>query len=569
VRSIILALACFAGSLLAIPAGAAVLRPLPGDARPASAIRPLTFAATRGALAGTMAPGQSVSILVHLPGMHENELDAFLATLSASANPRYLTPEEFGRYFGAEPSAYARAIAALRAAGFVIDDLAANRTDIVAHAPALRVEAFFATPLDVRIERGRTFFTARYEPQVPAALAGATITGLDDYLQFHPIGLHRRSPGGAVSGSWQPADLAVGYDLAPLYARGFDGKGVTIANATSGAASASDLATFQQNFGLPLVPLQSYPVGGPLSPSCGQGCGNSESSLDADSATSIAREATFLQVVAHTPSNHNFDLAYAYIVNNLGKTVHVVTTSWGICERDIKKSKSFDYDEGLFKQAAAEGQFWFSASGDNGTDDCNDGGHAVSVDFPGSSPHVVSVGGTNVQGSVNSSGRVTGWAGETTWQYSNSDGASGGGKSIAFPKPKYQNGVTPPDGRRDVPDVSLIADPQNDGVYLCQNGQVQPGWGGTSEAAPMWAGFLAVVQQMHGGKRLADPHARLYKLGQAHAGFHDILTGNNGVPRGRDPYYPSLAFPGYNARAGFDLATGWGSFDAAVLANAY
>lgn len=566
-------LACFAPAL-AVPAGAAVLRPMTTMRLPAASVRPMTLAATRGTFAGEVSPGESVSILVRLQGQHENELAPFLEALQnpGNSNPRYLTPDEFGRYFGADPLTYGRAIAALRAAGFTIDDMFENRTDIAAHAPAVRVAAFFGTPIDRRFERGRLFFTARYEPQIPAALGNAMISGLDDYVQFHPLGLRR--PNGHVQGSWTPDDIAAGYNIAPLYAQGLDGSGVTIANSTAGAANASDVATFQQHFGLPIVPMLSKGVGGALSTSCGRGCGNGESSLDVASATSVARGATFYQVVAHTASNHNFDLSYEFIVNKLATKVHVVTTSWGLCERDFNGTKSKKIDETLLAQAAAEGQFWFSASGDNGTDDCDNGGSAVSADFPGTSPYVISVGGTNVQGKTDGSGRVTAWAGESTWQYSNSDGASGGGRSIFYAKPSYQRGVTPNDGTRDVPDVALLADNQNDGVYLCDNGQIQSGWGGTSEAAPMWAAFLAIVEQskIKSGKTLVDPHLRLYALAKSNMYgnlFHDVLTGNNGVPEGHDPYYPTKSFPGFNAGKGFDLATGWGSFNGAPLLAAY
>ncbi len=571
-RFVSVVLACFA-TALAVPAGAAVLRPMAAGL-PVAPVRPMTLAATRGSYAGRVSPGESISILVRLQGQHENELAPFLASLQnpANANPRYLTPDEFGRYFGADPLTYGRAIAALRAAGFVIDDTFENRTDIAAHAPAMRVAAFFGTPLDLRFERGRLFFTARYEPLIPAALGNATISGLDDYVQFHPLGLRR--PNGQVQGSWTPDDIAGGYNLASLYARGLDGSGVTIANSTAGAANASDVKKFQQHFALPVVPMLSVGVGGPLSTSCGRGCDNGESSLDVASATSVARGATFFQVVAHTSSNHNFDLSYEYIVNKLATKVHVVTTSWGLCEREFNGTKSKAIDEALMEQAAAQGQFWFSASGDNGTDDCDNGSSKISADFPGTSPYVISVGGTNVQGNTDGSGRVTSWAGESTWQYSNSDGASGGGQSIFFPKPPYQKDVTPNDGARDVPDVALLADNVNDGVYLCDNGNIQAGWGGTSEAAPMWAAFLAIVEQSKdkSGKTLVDPHVRLYALARTHrygSLFHDIVAGNNGVPAGDDPYYPSKSFPGFNAGKGFDLTTGWGSFNGAPLLDAY
>jgi subtilase family serine protease len=554
-----------AAALTAAPANASYRRPLPS-----AAVRTLAPASLRGAFAGRMPRQTQVDLYVRIAGQHDNELDAYAMAIMTPGSPyfgRYLTPEQFGGYFGADPIVYNRAIQALRARGFVIDELPENRTDIVAHAPVSAVETFFQTPLDMRVERGRPYFTNRYQPVFPRDLHIAAVSGLDDYGFHHPM--LRQRPNAIINHafSWGPDDVATAYDIQPLYDENLDGKGVTVANATCGAASASDLAIFQNTFSLPRAQLVSTgePKRHSLSTSCGRGYSNGESSLDADWVTAIAREATLHQVVAHGPSNHDFDLVYSFIVNKLGRTVHVVTTSWGACEQSMKGTSSLAIDEKLFAQAVAEGQHWFSASGDNGTDDCQDGTTAVSVDYPGSSRYVISVGGTDVRAKI-AGGNVTAWTGETVWQQSNSNGASGGGASILYPKPAYQQGVTPNDGARDVPDISLIADDVNDGLWMAQGGQLQADWGGTSEAAPQWAGLFAIVEQRNGGGSIADPHARLYQLASSRAYskyFHDITRGNNGVS---DSYG---RFPGYNAAPGFDLATGWGSFIAAPLVRAY
>ena len=558
--------ALLAVALTAVPANASYRRP------PVTAVRTLALPSLHGALAGRVARQTQVDLYIRIAGRHDAELDAYAMAIMTPGSPyyaRYLTPEQFGSYFGADPIAYGRAIETLRRRGFVIDDLPENRTDIVAHAPAPVVEAFFQTPLDIRVEQGRTYFTNRYEPVFPRDLQIAAVSGLDDYGFHHPM--LRRNPNAVInrSFSWGPDDVATAYDIQPLYDENLDGKGVTIANATCGAASSSDLAIFQNAFQLPRAQLVSTPEPGghALTSTCGRGYSNGESSLDADWATAVAREATFHQVVAHGPSNHDFDLVYGFIVNKLGSTVHVVTTSWGVCERDIKGTPSLSIDEKLFAQAIAEGQHWFSASGDNGTDDClnNQKGSAVSVDYPGSSRYVISVGGTNVRAKI-AHGNVQAWQDETVWQESNSDGASGGGRSILYAKPAYQQGVTPNDGTRDVPDISLISDPVNDGRWMAQGGQLQPDWGGTSEAAPQWAGLLASIEQRYGHGKIADPPARLYQRASSRAYprlFHDVLHGNNGV---RDAYG---TFRGYQAGPGFDLATGWGSFIAYPLVKAY
>jgi kumamolisin len=541
----------------------------------------LTREAFHGRIVGPVPSSTPIRLHILLQGRNEAELDRLIELQATAGSPEfgaYLTPQEFGRYFGADPVAYARAVATLRADGFTIAELANNRRDIVAVAPAAVVSKFFATPLDLHAEAGRTFYAARFEPTLPAALHAVTVTGLNDYHVMHS---HMRVRPTFVSGglfSWSPADVAVAYDLNPLYALGYNGKGVSIANATAGAATPADLAHFQAIFKLPAAKLVSTPIDGPLSASCGTDCDNGESTLDVDWATAVARGATFHQVVAHSTANSNFDDVYKYIVDSLGATTHVVTTSWGTCEQDMDRSE-LALDEGYFKQAVAEGQWWFSAAGDNGTDDCQDNTTlAVSVDYPGSSRYVISVGGTNVHATIDGTGKVTKYGSEAVWQYGgcagsytngvDSNGAGGGGRSVLYAKPSYQTALTPKDGRRDVPDVSLLSDDVNDGLFIYQGG-LSGGNGGTSEAAPQWAGLLAIVEQRRANyKSVVDPHVRLYQLAlKSRASyFHDVLTGNNGVPACAGDI---AVFPGYNAQPGFDLATGLGSFIARPLVGSY
>jgi kumamolisin len=499
-------------------------------------------------------------------------------TPGSAAFGSYLTPRQFGRYFGAAPATLAAAITTLQTGGFTIRDVANNRRDIVAAAPARTVATFFATPIDRHREGGRVFYAARFEPLLPAALHAQFVSGLSNYHLLHS---HlRRNPQAVVGGnfSWSPADLATAYDLNPLAAAGLTGKGITIANATAGAATASDLSHFESTFKLPAATLLSTPIDGSLSTGCGSGCDNGESTLDIDAATGTAHNVTFHQVVGHTAANTDFDDVYKYIVDELGATTHVVTTSWGSCEQDMSTSE-MALDNGYFKQAAAEGQWWFSAAGDNGTDDCGDGTTtATSVDFPGSSPYVISVGGTNVHATISAAGSVTKYGSETVWEYGNcsetdglsSNGAGGGGASRVYVKPSYQTALTPKDGRRDVPDVSLLSDDVNDGMFIYQAGALQSGNGGTSEAAPQWAALLAIIEQKKANyTKVLDPHVRLYQLAASsqHATyFHDVVGGNNGVPACAGDI---AVFKGYAAVAGYDLASGIGSYVGAALVDAY
>jgi kumamolisin len=158
------------------------------------------------------------------------------------------------------------------------------------------------------------------------------------------------------------------------------------------------------------------------------------------------------------------------------------------------------------------------------------------------------VGGTHAtcsSGMTNNNPACGGYGSESAWS------GSGGGASAHYAKPTFQTGCSvPADGKRDVPDVALEAD-TSPGNYIAEAG----GWyivGGTSDAAPSWAGYFAELNQKKGGSGLGLPGARLYALCGGNS-FHDITSGNNGA---------------FSAGAGYDKVTGIGTINAAnLLAN--
>lgn len=163
---------------------------------------------------------------------------------------------------------------------------------------------------------------------------------------------------------------------------------------------------------------------------------------------------------------------FQYIATQLRST-HVVSTSWGLCEQYMPAAV-MTTDNNIFMQAAAQGQSWFAAFGDNGADDCGNGGSTAEVDFPASSPYVTGVGGTVLNPLFDANGNATGYGSEAAWS------GSGGGTSVTFAKPSYQQGVRKA-ARRAVPDVALEAGP-NPGNLLVFNGRLYRAWG-TSIAA--------------------------------------------------------------------------------------
>jgi kumamolisin len=509
-------------------------------------------AADVGRYAGPMPGNASVALYIALPGRHQAEIASLIDAQNTPGSPlyhRYLTPAEYGSYFGAEPAALARALASLRAHGFAIDRLAANRRDVEVHAPASVVSAFFNAPLDIRSDGTRTFYAARYEPALPPDFAGAAIGGLESYHRFHPH--HRFNPAAQIGGQrgWAPPDIQSTYSLTPIYASA-TGAGITVIDATVGFARASDFTTFTGEFGSSAT-LISTAVGSKKPPLDNNG----ETTIDVEWISGVAPGATIDQVSPANASNKDFDSMYSYIVNDMS-TVHIVTTSWGDCEQDV--GNDLNLDESLFQQAYTEGQWWLAAAGDDGADDCADG--KKSVDFPGSSPYVVSVGGTEVTPQSTSGGNYTGWKKEVTWD---KGGASGGGASIEFSKPNFQTALTPKDGARDVPDVALMADDYdvNGGYLIYYRGDWQSGWGGTSFASPMWAGFFSLIAQAQGGT-IPSPLVTLYQLGGTTSYgslFHDITKGCN--------TYRNVQ--GYCAAKGYDQTTGLGSFIGSSLEAAY
>ncbi len=266
----------------------------------------------------------------------------------------------------------------------------------------------------------------------------------------------------------------------------------------------------------------------------------------------------------------------------------IITVSFGLCEQQNAQS-TLASTRALAQQANAQGITWVSSSGDSGAAGCEppfmasqaSGGLAVS--FPASLPEVTAVGGTQLDeadgaywSASNSStfASARSYIPEKGWNESDATGlaASGGGLSIAFPKPSWQAGQGVPDASyRAVPDVSLSA-ANHDGYRVISQGLFFID-SGTSAAAPSFAGILALVnqyQELNGAQTRSGQgniNPNLYSLAQNTAGiFHDITTGDNIVPCVLRNPSCSAGTLGYSAGPGYDLVTGLGSVDGYNLA---
>ena len=451
-----------------------------------------------------------------------------------------LSPDDFGERFGATPASYAQFVSWLRAQGLEVVRLSPSRTTVTVRGNAEALNQAFGVQMHTFADRNG-MFTASLTPIAAAneALRDLTgVIGIDNSVTWEN---HLRVPDpvpNAGTGAQTPADFMARYNE-DTTAIPQPGKGQKVAIlSTNTATLTTDLNLYLNKYkpaGVAALAMGQYTqvfVGGPQrDPDNGAYI---ENVLDAEMVLATAPFANIVQVFTATNGGGLFADGIAYIVNNVSDA-HVVTVSWGTCERG--SASEMPILNALFAQARAEGQQWFFASGDTGSDGCRDGtgNKIMSAGWPASSPNVVGVGGTQVASATT----------ESAWN------DAGGGVSESLDKPAYQMGVTPSDSSRDEPDVAAIAGGQ--GVAIYDNGSLTA-VGGTSAATPIWAGIYAVLlqQKAAAGKGFTNALEQFYTLAHAGKGFHDITTGTQVGPSG-------TGTGGYAAAAGYDLVTGWGT----------
>jgi subtilase family serine protease len=416
-----------------------------------------------------------------------------------------------------------------------------------------------------------------------------------------------------------PTSMQNSYNLAPLYAAGHNGKGVTIAiiDSFGNPNMASDLNVFNTQMGTPHMcgePGVTCSSGMPTfqhvywngktmvkaPPSNSNGAGLQtrniwalEVALDVEWAHAIAPGANILNVTtnpAETLGVQGFPAmmnAEQYIIDHHLATV--ISQSFASAEEAFASTRSLLNLRHAFVSAAANGVTMLGSSGDGGS--ANSKKTPVknpvtfpfpTVEWPASDPLVTAVGGTylctnpitgtgvdNTDPPVecqNQPNREIGWI------------ASGGGFSHVFAKPSYQNtlpaGSTPIGSTRGVPDIAYQASSRTgvlvydtapgdaEGGVRCPGGDpCSAGWyvvGGTSSGSPQWAGLVAIADQIAGhGLGLINPKLYALAAGPNYGTcFYDVTTGNNQA----DP-----DVPGFPATTGWDPVTGLGTPNAATL----
>ncbi len=392
------------------------------------------------------------------------------------------------------------------------------------------------------------------EQMEPRLLLSMAPVATPDFVLFRPVG---SASSAHPMGSTAPVGLtpslvrhAYGIDQTMFGSVVGDGSGQTIAivDAYNDPNVVADLHAFDVQFGLPDPPsfvrvsqtgTSTLPGTDPAGP------GDSwamEIALDVEWAHAVAPKANLLLVETNSATDSNLFAAINTARSYAG--VSVVSMSWGGTEGS---SDASTYDRYFTTPSGHAGVTFVASSGDAGA--YASGGTTRSVSYPAASANVLAVGGTRL--SVNSSGTYvseSGWGSSTS---SGANGGSGGGISRYVTQPSYQRGVvTQSTTYRAVPDVAFLADPASGvAVYDSWDSPSSP-WvqlGGTSLAAPMWAGVIAMANQGRVLNGLANLNGATETLPKIYAlpssDFHDVTTGNNG----------------YAAGTGYDLVTGRGT----------
>ena len=499
---------------------------------------------------GNLPDSTALDLSLGLPLRNQAGLTQLLEDLYDPASPlyhRFLTPEEFTARFGPAQSDYEALIRFAQAHRFAVTGTHANRLLLEVRGSVADIQKAFATRLKEyrHPAENRRFFAPVVEPSVDAAVPLLDISGLDDYQPPHPMDLRPAAvdPAPSPNAGSAPGGSYRGNDFRAAYAPGvaLRGTGQSVGVVEFDGYYANDIATYQTEAGLPNVTLQNVLLNG-FSGTAGPN--NAEVALDIEVAIAMAPGLSSVLVYEGTSAN---TILNRMATDNRAKQL---SCSWTF---GINATT-----ENIFRQFAAQGQSMFQASGD-------DGAYPGAVPAPADDPNLTVVGGTI----LSTSGALGPWTSETTWNWALTgmgSNASSGGVSATYSIPSYQKGVDMSRNQgsttfRNIPDVAMTAD----NIWVIWDNGSKGAFGGTSAAAPLWAGFMALVNQQalaNTGSPIGALNPALYTIGKSTnypACLHDITTGNN---------YNSASPARFVAVQGYDLCTGWGTPTGQPLINA-
>ena len=496
---------------------------------------------------GILPATETLRLVIVLPLRNQAELEALLQDLYNPSSPSYrhfLTVEEFTARFGPTQEDYDAAINFAKANGLAVVGTSPNRVNLDVMGSVADIERAFQLKMGLYLHptESRFFYAPDREPSPNLGIRLWHITGLDNYSIPHPASLHRNldKKANATTGSGPSASF-LGSDMRAAYYGGtLTGSGQSLGLLEYYGTDLTDLTTYFKNAGQTnSVPITLLSTDGTSTSCVYPSCDDTEQTLDMTQALGMAPGLSSLVMYIGSTDSAIFNaMATASPLNAQ------LSSSWTWYPADPNT------DNPYFEEFAAQGQNLFQAAGDSSKWTSSGTGSEI---FPADDVYVTSVGGTDL---VTSSAGGP-WSSETAW----SDGG-GGISPHDYAIPSWQtaaanNCSSCSKTYRNGPDVSANA---NFTFYVCadQTTCTANEYGGTSFATPMWAGYLALVNQQsvaNGNKTVGFINPSLYLIGGGSSygtDFHDTLSGSNG----------------YSATTGYDLATGWGSPNGSGLINA-
>ena len=518
---------------------------------------------------GALAPSTPLTVRVGLALHNPDQLKA------AIESQQTLTPQQFAAQYGPTSAETQSVVSYLQGLGF--SNVTTSAQLVSADGTAALAAKAFNTTLENFSLGGTNVYVNTAPALVPSSLGGIVsgVLGLSNAAKMivHPVitrphasCLITATPTGQCVPAFNAADAQLFYDVGSVP----DASSTTVAVMAEGnvAEVLTDLQYAEAKQNLPQVPVTVVPVGLHSTDTAGM----DEWDLDTQSSTGIAQNVQMLYLY-DTTSLTDSDIANEYshwVGDNLAR---LGNSSFGECEYQANLDGSMAIDDNLFMQASAQGQTMFASTGDTGSSCALAGTNGVPgsgppmVSYPASSPWVIGVGGTTVISNADGT-----YAGEVAWN------AGGGGLSQFENSTHWQQLVSPAStglaatNLRALPDIAMAADSLS-GAYNVYGpnipalGDCSAGCavGGTSEASPLAMGSYARIMTYH-ANRLGNAAVWLYRNyiayqnsattvtgpppTQALGGFHDIITGGNGL---------------YTALPGYDYTTGLGTLDIAIM----
>ena len=505
---------------------------------------------------GSLAANRVMSLDVVLPVRDQAGLDAFVANVNNPASPSYpqfLTPAQFTARFGPTQSDYDNVVRYLSRNGLTITGGSRDGMDVQVRGSVAAVEAAFNVKMRTyqHPTENRVFFGPDREPTTALGIPLWHVSGLDNYSLPHPLYVKKSeyakangiSPEAVVSHATTgsgPSASFLGSDMRAAYYGGtaLTGAGQNLGLFEYEGTDLADLTTYYKNVGQTNnVPVTLLSTDG-TSTAClaKSGCDDTEQTLDMTQALGMAPGLSSL--VMYIGST---DTAIISAMTTHSPLPTTIGCSWGWTPADPSTLDPY------FQKMAAQGQTFFAASGDSST------WSRRNEAWPADDAYVISVGGTDLV--TSSAGGA--WKSETAWV------DSGGGISpnkIKIPTWQKTAGVITTANKgsttyRNGPDVAANA---NFTFYTCDNQTTcqANAYGGTSFAAPMWAGLVALANQQAASQGKApvgffNPKIYAQNVTSSYStGFHDVTSGKSGS---------------YSSGANFDLVTGWGSPKPAII----